>query len=81
MAAGLRLDLYRLRWRESRHESEAKKISILMGKTNINESSSKECVRDEAREILKGESTDLVGNLMWEDRKWVVYSRAPRFLS
>ena len=53
-----------------------------MGKTkNINESSGKECVRDEAREILKGESTDLVGNLMWEDRKWVVYSRAPRFLS
>ena len=51
-----------------------KKFAILMGKTkNINESSGKECARDElmnATEILKEQSTDLVGNLMWEERKW-----------
>lgn len=32
-----------------------------------------------AREILKGESTGLVGNLMWEDRKWVACRHVPRW--
>ena len=61
-----------------------KKFSILMGKTkNINESSGKECAHDElmnATEILKEQSTDLVGNLMWEERKWVARRSASRFL-